>query len=377
MKLTQSVIRKSELPQKGYKRLWDSDIPGFGVRLYPNGKITFIYLYRINGRERQYTIGRNIDLPIARRIASEKALAVASGQCPIEQEKEARIQGMTFKQLTEKYKQEYLHKNNTTQTIRNYTMYLNYLEPLIGNLPIKSLKLEDFYKIQQRVKNEKGLRSSNLLITMLKRMFSLALDRWELIETDYCKKIKKYREKPRTALMNQTEIKKLMDSIKKEDDVFVRSFFLVLIHSMARRGELAAMKWDNIDLKKRIWIKPMTKTGVPHLVPLNESAVEIISGIPKVNQNKFVFVGKKEGRPINGFSKYWKRITERAELKGYTIHDIRRSMGSLLLQSGKVPIERISQILGHHSIRTTEQVYAKLGLESKQETVSVINELLS
>ena len=72
---------------------------------------------------------------------------------------------------------------------------------------------------------------------------------------------------------------------------------------------------------------------------------------------------------------FWVRILKRAGFEDVHAHDLRRTVGYLLLKAG-VPIERVSQILGHKSIRTTERYYAGLDIEVKRSTFEKLDSLL-
>src|SRR5438270_11327820 len=56
--LTQTFAKRVLLPKRGYKIHYDNGIPGFGLRATCNGAKSFVLNYRVNGRERRYTIGQ-------------------------------------------------------------------------------------------------------------------------------------------------------------------------------------------------------------------------------------------------------------------------------------------------------------------------------
>src|SRR5439155_17435020 len=58
VEITQAAIKKLTEPSQGNRILYDKEIPGFGVRVTSNGVVSFVLNYRVNGRERRYTIGR-------------------------------------------------------------------------------------------------------------------------------------------------------------------------------------------------------------------------------------------------------------------------------------------------------------------------------
>ena len=96
--------------------------------------------------------------------------------------------------LADKYLEEYVKTNNTDKTFIEYKRYVEYLKPQIGRLKVSSIEEIHFLKIQTKAKEEKGERSSNIIITMLKKMFELAVEKWGILQVNPCKKIKKFKE---------------------------------------------------------------------------------------------------------------------------------------------------------------------------------------
>ena len=94
---------------------WDSEVPGFGVRVYPSGEKAFVFSYRINGRKRLMRIGRCNTMTLAqgRDRAKKCDVAVSDGNDPLEDRQRKRTAG-TFRELVEKYiEDQQAHKRKT------------------------------------------------------------------------------------------------------------------------------------------------------------------------------------------------------------------------------------------------------------------------
>ena len=379
VKISSSSLKKIETPESGFTRVWDTEVIGFGARVRANGKISFVFRYRNQyGKEKQYTIGHDLAPDHARKLARKKSGEVAEGLDPVQEKLESKEVGLTFDDLSSRYQAEILEKRNAATTVSDYKRHLNYLSPILGRKLLTEIWEGDIKKVQSQVKETKGLRSSNVMVTMLKTMFNIALKDWRLISHNPCEHVKKFKETPRTERFSGEEMLKVLESIKEEENPYVRVFFITLIHTACRRGELQKMKWSDIDLSKGEWKKPKddAKIRESHLIVLNKTCIDQIRSLKKQEGNPYVFCGKMKGKPINGFSRFWGRILGRCGVSRITIHDIRRSMGCILLSEG-LPIEQISQLMGHTSTKTTERVYAALGLKSKKHTVDVIERVLS
>lgn len=102
-KLTKRIVEAVEPQSKGHV-IWDDELPGFGLRVYPSGKRSYIVQYRSRGRSRRYTIGlHGVWTPeTARREAKALLGQVAHGGDPAEEREENR-KALTIKQLCERY----------------------------------------------------------------------------------------------------------------------------------------------------------------------------------------------------------------------------------------------------------------------------------
>ena len=74
--LTELAIKAARATAGERAELWDGRVPGFGVRVSPNGIKAFILLYRCNGRARRMTLGR---YPLISLAQARKHAMVALG----------------------------------------------------------------------------------------------------------------------------------------------------------------------------------------------------------------------------------------------------------------------------------------------------------
>ncbi|MCZ6720220.1 MAG: Arm DNA-binding domain-containing protein, partial [Proteobacteria bacterium] len=89
----------------GWDVRWDTEVPGFGLRLYPSGKRAFVLSYRQKGRKRLMVLGRHgadLTLSQARDRAKKERVAVKDGVDPLDEKRKA-AQGSTFGDLISAY----------------------------------------------------------------------------------------------------------------------------------------------------------------------------------------------------------------------------------------------------------------------------------
>ena len=92
MKLTKKFIDTQVFNGKGQHVLWDDEVPGFGVRLYPTGKKAFVLSYRDNNRKSIMTIGSYsvLTLDQARKDARAKLVGLNNGVNPLQERQKER-----------------------------------------------------------------------------------------------------------------------------------------------------------------------------------------------------------------------------------------------------------------------------------------------
>lgn len=114
---------------------------------------------------------------------------------------------------------------------------------------------------------------------------------------------------------------------------------------MAGRLQLAALAWDDIDLKKQTAHLPKTKTDVPRTVPLSKAAVKALKD----------FGAKDEGCVFElqaaSMSQAFDRACEphRADIAGVRFHDLRHEATSRLFEKG-LNVMEVAAITGHKTL---------------------------
>jgi integrase len=111
------------------------------------------------------------------------------------------------------------------------------------------------------------------------------------------------------------------------------------------------VQWSEIDFDNpRLNLKD-SKTG-PKTIHLTDTVAKRLDDLPRIEGNPYVFVGQKEGQPLVDIKKPWRKVLERAELKGLRIHDLRHSYAAFGASGGhSLPI--IGALLGHSQPQTT------------------------
>lgn len=362
MKLTKKYIDSIGYRGDGASRdvHWDESIPGLGVRVYPSGKIAFVLSYRFEGRKRLYTLGRYgvITLDQARQLARELLVQISKGEEPLDSRKKKNSQ-FTIKELCEMYLVRYAkpHKRSWKDDERRI---LNYLIPVWGNFKSDSLEHNDVARFHRKLGLSKPYEA-NRIVELISKMYNLA-QKWSVVSTAHinpAKGVEPFKEQKRDRWVKPEELVPLFEAISQEKSIYVKAAILLYLLTGARKNEILTAKWEHVDWHTKELKIPENKSGRVHYIPLIKPAIELLRILPQLASNPFIIPGAKEGAHLINIHKPWQRIRKRAGIEDVRLHDLRRTVGSWLAQSGN-DLHLIGKLLNHKSQSTTA-VYSHFG----------------
>jgi integrase len=133
----------------------------------------------------------------------------------------------------------------------------------------------------------------------------------------------------------------------------------LLVLTAQRRGEVASMRWDRLDLDAAVWHLESTDTKAAraHIVPLSPQVVEILRRVPRFERSPLVFPASRlsSDRPISGFSKALLAAKRLSGVDGWHWHDLRRSAATGMAKLS-IPPHICERILNHTAGRTLSQI---------------------
>jgi integrase len=150
----------------------------------------------------------------------------------------------------------------------------------------------------------------------------------------------------------------------------VREAIILAIDTGLRRDELFSLQWSQVDLdRRRITTTTMTKNGRPRVVPLPERSRSILAALPR--NGNYVLINPDTKTRYRQMNKGFKAAVRRAGLSDLEWHDLRRTAGCRWLQRDGKRMEEVSILLGHSSVKVTEERYAFL--EADKVAASIAN----
>jgi integrase len=326
--------------------LWDSKVPGLGVRVRPTGRAVFVVQYRTDGsrlaQQRRQNLGQvgQIDIPTARRRARDMLGSVAAGIDPAaEREREHQRRAATLAVALEAYGDAL-----KARRVVNAAWYLSALrrhlaEPLGPAATLEDLGRAQLVGLVERLEAAGKPGAAQELRQRMTAFFGWCVDTGRLAASPLAglrrpRQTRAQRlESPGRALTDD-EIRRLWHACESDGWPF-GDYVRVLLLCGQRRTETAAMRWQNVDLDAALWRIPAAhaKTGKAHVVPLPGLVRDIIARCPRLAENEHVFAGRG-GAAMSGWSKRLPRLIAAAGIAPFTLHDCRRTFRSGLSRLG-------------------------------------------
>jgi integrase len=414
-RLTKRTIDALEPNGRDYF-VWDEDMPGFGVRVFASGKKSYLVQYRKDGRSRRVSIGLHGKLtPDEARLMAKAHLGdVAKGHNPAEERAVIR-RDPTVSELCDLYLKEGRAAKPTKKESSWKTDGSNierHIRPLLGNRKLRSLTKADIQRFQADVsagktaKDEKtgklrgraivkgGAGTAARATSILGAMLTFATER-SLIPASPARGVKLHPTTRRERFLSTEELVRLGEALlaaetappdaeegsadllrAKEAAPSVAAIRLLMLTG-CRKGEITTLQWRFVDWERKLIRLPDSKTGAK-VVPLGDSAMDVLAALPREEGDVYVFPSPRKGRHLVGLQKAWERVREVAKLTDVRLHDLRHSFASVAVASG-FSLFMVGKVLGHKDSRTTE-IYAHMADDPLRrvasETADKISNLL-
>lgn len=339
--------------------LWDDELKGFGLRVYPSGRKMYLAQFRVGGRLRRVNIGPHGALTpeLARTEAMKHLSDVRSGGDPATN-RDKRKASPTMKEFGQRFLEEHVAVHCKPSTYGEYKRSVElFINPKLGSHRIIDVMRGDIVNLHQSMKATPY--QANRTLGVLSTMFTVA-HTWG-VRTDGvnpCWKVKRYKEVKRERYLTPDELARLGQVLREsEGEPEAANCIRLLLLTGCRLGEIQTLKWEYIDFKAGALRLPDSKTGAK-IVPIGQAVIEVLKDIPKLKNNPYVVTGRVEGQYLTDIQKPWRRLRKRADLDGLRIHDLRHSFASDALQLGQ-DLTMIGRLLGHTQVQTTAR-YAHL-----------------
>ncbi|MEM9206189.1 MAG: integrase family protein [Pseudomonadota bacterium] len=291
-KLTKRNVDNAE-PREAPYTLFDSQLSGFGLRVYLSGKKSWILEYRPGDdwrrtAKKRITIGRVGELtPDMARKAAERLLArIRIGEDP-QAEKAARRQTLTVSELAEAFMEGHVRAKRKPGTVLHYNDILDRIVlPDIGAMKAETVTRARVAKLHLKWKHTPY--QSNRMVSVVASMYGYA-EKHGLVPqgSNPARGIEKFKEAGRERYLTVDELERLGAAIreadtdgipwdidpataskhvpKKNQEIFVgehaAAALRLLIFTGARLREILHLRWTEVDLERGLLLLPDSRPG--------------------------------------------------------------------------------------------------------------------
>ena len=329
--------------------LWDTTVSGLGLRVFPSGKKSFFLSYRIDGVRRRDTLGKFPDLSLADARARAMLMRgqLACGDDP-KQEDEPRA--LTFGDLLPLFITLHCEQKNKPSTIRaTKALLTNECLPTWRNRPVTAITRRDVNTVLDRMvaRGSKGA-AVNCRAAMSKFFrWCAARDYVPVSPVDGVEPPGKVTKRDR--VLDDREIVAVWQAAEAMGYPY-GTIVQFLLLTAQRRGEVAQMGWDQIDLDAAMWVIPgeFTKNGEVQELPLSPTMLRLLREVPRCH-DRYVFPARgNPDRVFSGFGKCKASIDAQIGIPHWTLHDLRRTATTKLAELGVLP-HVAERVLNHTS----------------------------
>jgi integrase len=312
-KLTKRHV-ESIAPTAKERILWDSELSGFGIRIYSSGRKVYVVQYKLHGRTRRKNLGKHcvVTADEARAQAKLAQADVARGADP-SAERKSRMRSPTIKELGQRFLKEHVELHCKPTTHYDYTNLLkNVVNPILGGIKASEITFSDIQSFH--LKRRETPYQANRGVMVLSKMLNLAED-WGLrpMNTNPTRRIKRYPEEEKKRYLDEDEQERLGDVLAEmlrrgEISRYVFAAFYLLLLTGCRLGEIQKLQWEFVT---RTHLElPDSKTGLRR-IPLPRAARDLVNTLERREGNPFVILGDHGTGHYNDLQKPWRKIRAR------------------------------------------------------------------
>ncbi|MFZ4606498.1 MAG: tyrosine-type recombinase/integrase [Caulobacter sp.] len=407
-RITKRTVDAVPLPVAGETRVWDTDIKGLFLRVYPSGRRVYALKYRLGPLQRVFTIGVHGSphtAETARDAAAAALRRVAAGEDPATEKKEAR-EALTVSALIDRYLQDgpATKPGKRASTWENDGSNLKrHIRPLVGrkvaNVLTKAEAAKAIWditagKTAADEKSEKkrgraivkgGAGVARRTLTTTAAMFAWGIEHG-LVKANPFATVKLDSAPMRERFLSREEAGRLLEAIndveatKEVNSAFCDAIRLLLLTG-ARKTEILGLRWSEVNTERQVLLLPPERTKAggktgERRITLSPPALAILTKRrPRTAKGEdFVFPAIRGDGHIIGVRRAFAKACVRAELEGVRIHDLRHSFASFAVADG-ASLFLVGKLLGHANARTAER-YAHLTGDPLQDAAASIGKTL-
>jgi integrase len=347
---------------------------GLVLTVLPSGRKQFSVRYRFQGKQRRLLLGEYpaVTLAVARKRARSAQSAIDDGRDLAGERQAAKaVRTDTVGTLAEDYLKKHALKFKRSAAEDKRILDVEVL-PRWRDRSVRELTRRDVRALVERIA-ERAPIMANRVLAVVRKMLNFAVDHDWIDANPAARVAKPAPERSRDRVLSEQELRRLWRVLShlptpaerpapgrkrakgKADDPLcpisapLAALLKVRLLTAQRGGEVARMRWADVDLKAGWWTIPAehTKNGQPHRVPLAPDALELIRSQKPSEDDEIehVFAGVGGAALLHRAKKAPAAIAGVLDID-FRGHDLRRTAATFMAAAG-IPREHIGHVLNH------------------------------
>jgi integrase len=331
--LTTRQVTSAKPDPKGKRRELPDGDRGLYLVVGKSGAKSWVCRYRFDGKPTKFMLGKFPAMTLARardraRAAMEK---IDRGEDPAAEKRQARAKGKpqvsdgTFSAAVQSFMTREGDKLKTAYEVER--CFSKYVVPVWGKRPVDAITRKDVVALLDYIEDNHGPVQADRVLGWVRRLFNWCALRGEIDHVPVIRGMARAGVRKRSRFLTDPELALVWDAMTAQPSPY-SVLFKVLLLTGQRRGEVGAMRWAEVDLERKEWLLPDTKSGRAHMVPLVDAACDLITTLPRYDESPWAFASYRDPtKHVNGWHNA-KRALDGAmteQIPEWHLHDLRRS----------------------------------------------------
>ena len=369
-KLTKSLLSRLASPGVGKRQvIYDTETPKLAVRMTHTGVRAFYVVKRKGGTMVWLKLGTFPDMTCeqARNEAGKALGEFANGANPAAVKRAVKVE-LTFGEAFDDFLDRKRKRDGSPisdKTKRDYRDLLRLYLDVIRSKKLSAIERSEIKAIHAKT-TKKSAAQADRVVAVVSAVYTFMLANELFSGQNPATLIQKNPAPSRDRFLQAHELTPFFKALSESTNEVMRDLFLIALLTGARRSNVSAMRWADIDLLTGVWRIAKTKNGTPQTVTLSPEAVTVLAR--RKASGVFVFPGSGKTKHIVEPKNAWAKLLKQAGIEDLRIHDLRRTLGSWQARTGaSLPI--IGKSLNHKTHQATA-IYARLDLDPVRQSVN-------
>lgn len=312
-----------------------------------NGGYTWYVTYFLDGKPRMKSTGtsdKKLAMEVLRKT-EEDLIRIEHGLEPT-----GRLKSILLSEFASRFLADCEERNLAAKTLETYKYSLRALLAFHGDRPISTVNGGRVQSFRQYLINRVGPVSVNDRLRSCKVAFEWAVSGSSIRYLH----ANPFKQKGLFLKVDKENLPRSLTPTEKEqflqaiDDQKHRELFVFYLLTGARRNEALDMEWKDVDWERHQIIFRRTKSRKDRVLPISLELGQLLLKLDRSRSRPFPYVPAT----VN----YWfKKYAQKAGLDPELhLHCLRHTAATELMRAGVHPV-KIQKLLGHHSLKMTEQ----------------------